>query len=279
MIGTREKSIPLVSVLMPVRNSNKTLEQAISSVLNQTLSNFELIVIDDKSEDDSWEIIRKFALLDKRIRAFRNHKNLQIARTLNNGVKLCRSGFIARMDADDWAYPERLSLQYKFLKKNPMVGIVGGNIEISDQNGKVFSTRSYPTSSDKLKKMFFRYSPFAHPVIMFKKRVFESCNGFDPSMVPAEDIDLWLRMSKNCEFGSIDQTLLKYRISSTSNSNFNLYRVERLTFMVRLKAIKLGYFPSISDIVYNIIQLSTIWITPPVVRVNLYNYLRSRKLI
>lgn len=280
MSGFKKTPLPKVSVLMPVRNSEKTIISAVNSILNQSFVHFELIIIDDFSQDNSWKIILHLAKNDKRIRVFRNSNNLQIARTLNKGVGYCKSELIARMDADDESLPDRLQMQYQYMMKHPKVGIAGANISITDQNGHIFSSRSYPTSSSQLKKMVFRYSPFAHPTVMFRKKIFLDCNGFDPNKVPCEDIDLWLKMGRICEFGSIDKTLLKYRISPASNSNFNLFRVEWITFKIRVEAIfKYRYLPSVGDLIYNFVQFLTLWVTPPDIRITIYNFLRSNRLI
>src|SRR5687768_3299275 len=126
---------PLISVVMPVYNSEKYLSAAIDSILNQTCGDFELLIFDDGSTDDSWKIIKQYAQLDTRIVPFRNDINSGYVVHLNDGVLRANGDFIARMDSDDIALPDRLALQLDFLKNNLHVGVVGtSSIEI-DENG------------------------------------------------------------------------------------------------------------------------------------------------
>ncbi|MCL4415426.1 MAG: glycosyltransferase, partial [Actinobacteria bacterium] len=152
--------------------------QAIASILNQTFKDFELLIIDDSSTDKTRDIIKTYLKKDKRIKLIINKKNIKLASTLNKGIKEAKAEIIARMDPDDISNPDRLITQFNFFKKHPKVAIVGANIQIINTDGKPISTREYPTTSAKLKKIMFRYSPFAHPAIMFRKSTFEQFGCF-----------------------------------------------------------------------------------------------------
>lgn len=274
------KRVPLISVIMPAYNAEAYIERAIKSVLNQTCGDFELIIIDDGSSDKTPEIIKKYKKKDRRIKVIRNTNNLQIAHCLNKGAMLARGDFIARMDADDVSYPKRLELQYALFKKNVKVAIVGADMVIIDKKGRPLFKREYPQSDHELKKVMFRYSPFAHPVIMMKKRVFKEFGGYDTKMVPCEDIDLWFKIGSKYQFANIPHPLLKYTLIQSSNSNKSLRMLELLTFKTRLNAIiKYGYWPNAYDIVYNFGQFVSMWVMPTALRVWLYNILRSNKII
>ncbi len=119
---------PKVTVLMPVYNAEKYLKTAIESILKQTFSDFELLIINDGSTDGSEEIIRSFN--DKRIRLFNNEQNLGIIKTLNKGLNLAKGEYIIRMDADDISLPDRLELQVKYMEENPGIGISGTQARI-----------------------------------------------------------------------------------------------------------------------------------------------------
>ena len=184
------------------------------------------------------------------------------------------------MDADDIAFSNRLELQYKLITSNNKIAVVGANIEIMDESENRMATRKYPTSSKKLKSCLFRYSPFAHPVVVFRKDMFEKVGGYDPKYSPTEDLDLWFRLGSKYEFRSVNKTLLKYRLSVKSSSHSIIRHLELLVFKIRLDAIvKYGYKPSLYDLIYNLFQFSTLWFTPAKYRIKIYNLLRNKNLI
>lgn len=271
---------PLVSVVMPAFNAGRSIRKAIESILNQTLKDFELIVVNDASTDKTSAIVRSYIKKDKRIRLINNAHNLKIANSLNKGVALAESELIARMDADDISHPKRLETQYLFLKARPKVAIVGTNITIADKEGKEIWKRTYPTRSEELKKIMLRYSPFAHPTVMFRKKVFEEFGGYNPQTVPCEDIDFWFKIGVKYNFANIPQTLLQYTLSKGSDNRRNLRRTELLGFKLKINAVQnLGFRPSPYDLVYNLLQFISLWVMPSNTRVTLYNILRSRDLI
>lgn len=271
---------PLITVLMPAYNMEHYIAQAIESILNQTFKNFEFIIIDDASLDKTPSIIKFYMKKDKRIRLITNRKNSKIAWTLNKGIKEAKGEIIARMDPDDISSSDRLLTQFNFLKKHPKVAILGSNIIIINAAGKVISKREYPTTSAKMKDLMFRYSPFAHPVIMFRKNIFEEFGCYDVNMTQAEDLDLWFKIGSKYEFATIPKTLLQYRILPSSGFHNNLKSVEISSFKIKLNAIfKYGYKVSAYDIFYNLIEFILLWFIPDKTRIWSYNYLRSKKLI
>lgn len=271
---------PLVSVIMPTYNSENYIGQAIESILCQTLHDFEFIIVNDASIDKTHSVIQKYMRKDKRIRLVNNDRNLQIAQSLNKGISLAKADFIARMDDDDISLPQRLEKQYIFLQKNKNVAIVGTNILIIDENEKIISKRGYPAKSNDLKKIMFRYSPFAHPTVMFRKKIFQELGGYDPKMVPCEDIDFWFIIGLKYNFGCINEQLLKYRILSAPKSRYDVRETELLGFKIKIKAIlKYGYKPSFYDLIFNLLQFLTLWFFPTHIRIKLYNAFRSRNLI
>ena len=275
-----EKNEPFVSVVMPLFNAEGTVKKAIESILNQTLKNFELVIVNDASKDKTLSLVRSYMQKDSRIKLINNKHNLKIATSLNIGVATASADTIARMDGDDTSHPERLRLQYLFLKKHPDVAIVGSNISIVDKKGKEVWKRVYPTNSKDSKKVMFKYSPFAHPTVMFRKKVFEESGGYNPKMVPCEDIDLWFRIGAKYDFGNIPKTLLKYNLSDISGGQYDIRKTELLGFKIKMNAIKkLGFIPSFYDIAYNLLEFISLWLMPGDLRVRLYNTLRSHRLI
>lgn len=265
---------------MPVFNGDRFIDKAIQSILNQTLKNFEFIIINDASTDRSLQIINKYRRRDKRIILINNKKNIHMSRSINLGIGRAKSDLIARMDQDDIAFPNRLEIEYDFIKSHPNVAIVGSDIITINEFDQVIGKRTYQTKSDSLKRTMFRYSPFAHPTVLMRKKIFEELGCFDPQMVPCEDTEFWFRLGSKYEFASIPRFLLKYRVVVTSLSHKNVRNTEIKGFKIKINAIrKYGYKPSLYDIIYNILQFSTAWLMPSEMRLRLYGFLRSRNLI
>lgn len=275
-----EKNKPLISVIMPAYNAEKYISNAIESILNQTFKKFELIIINDFSTDKTLDIIKSFKKKDPRIEIVNNDMRLDIARTLNKGIDMAKSNMIARMDADDIAFSNRLELQYKLISSSKNIAVVGANIVIMNTSGNETAIRSYPDSSEKLKNCLFKYSPFAHPVVMFRKNIFEEVGRYNPKYSPTEDLDLWFRLGSKYSFGSVPKPLLKYRLYEMSSSHGDLNNLEILVFKIRFDAIiKYGYRPSLIDVIYNLLQFITLWFTPTKYRLTIYNLLRNNNLI
>jgi glycosyltransferase involved in cell wall biosynthesis len=275
-----KKNIPLISVVMPAYNAQKYISPAIKSILDQTFSKFELIIIDDSSTDNTRAIIQSFSKKDSRIKLLTNSSSHNIATILNMGIDAAQSNIIARMDADDIALPNRLELQYKLIHKSKKIAVVGANIIIIDTSGKEIATRKYPQSSKELKRCLFRYSPFAHPVVCFRKDMFEEVGRYNPKYSPTEDLDLWFRLGKKYRFDSVPDFLLQYRVYEKSSSHKIIKELEKLVFEIRIQAItKHGYRPSVYDVSYNVLQFITLWVTPAKLRIALYNTLRNNDLI
>jgi len=274
------KKKPLISVVMPAYNAQKYINSAIESILNQTFKNFELIIVNDCSTDNTINIVNSFIRKDARVKIINNKKRLNIAASLNKGINKASSNIIARMDADDISLPNRLELQYKLINSSKNISVVGANIIVMDIDENEIAIRNYPDSSEKLKACLFRYSPFAHPVACFRRDIFNSVGGYNPKYSPTEDLDLWFRLGVKYKFGSVKKPLLKYRLYRNSSSNQSLKGLEILVFKIRLYAMtKLGYRPSFFDLVYNLLQFTTLWFTPDIYRARIYNFLRSNNLI
>lgn len=211
--------IHLVSVLLPAYNAEAYIAQSIQSILNQTYNNLELIVINDGSTDGTEKIIASFK--DSRIVLINNKENEGLVAVLNKGIAHCKGEFIARMDADDWAYPTRISKQLSYLLKNKLVGICGCNIELWDGN-QILDRWLFPTMDEEIKASLLFKCSFAHPTVMYRKSLFSDYNEvYEKDFFPAEDYKLWVRLSKKTEFHNINQILLRYRITPNQISSCN----------------------------------------------------------
>lgn len=201
--------MPKISVVMPVYNGEKYLREAIDSILNQTFTDFEFIIINDASKDRTEEIIMSYA--DDRIVYLKNEQNLGVAGTLNRGLEVAKGEYIARIDADDIAVPERFSKQVKYMDKHSNVGVLGSDIIIF---GEGLEDREYTFSHKKedAKAGLFFKSSIAHPTVMLRCSILkdnslkytEKYNGF-------EDFALWWNIAKYGDIVVIPECLVKYR--------------------------------------------------------------------
>ena len=199
---------------MPVYNGATYLNEAIESILNQTISDFEFLIIDDCSTDQSINQVKSYN--DPRIKLFVNKKNMGQSKTLNEGLNLAKGKYIARMDQDDISMPERLERQSKFMKDNPDVDVVGTWLQLM---GKYDEILELETKSEDIKMNLLTNENLAHPSVMIRKRVLEKYNFiYDTSYNVAQDYDLWVRMFDFCSFANIPEALIKYRMHDNQNS-------------------------------------------------------------
>lgn len=204
-------TLPLVSVVMPVFNSAKYLGKSLDSVVKQTYSNIEIIVINDGSKDRSSEIIGKFK--DSRIKLINFKRNKGIVSALNKGLDLAKGKYIIRMDSDDIAHKDRVKKQVEFMEAHPKIGVCGSAIKVI---GRKNYTWFPPTNSEDIKLKMFLESPIAHPSVCIRKKILEVNNlRYDVNYEFAEDYKLWVDMSRYCEMANLDDVLLRYRVHST----------------------------------------------------------------
>lgn len=204
---------PLVSVIMGIYNCEDTLEKAVGSIICQSYKNWELIMCDDGSNDNTYEIAKNYEIRDCRIRVIRNKNNMQLAYSLNRCLEVSQGKYVARMDADDISLPMRFEKQISFLESHPEIDVVGSQRIIFDENREygVPECEEFPS-----KKSVLYGAPFAHPTIMMKKHVYDELNGYTVSKktIRAEDLDLWFRFfSLGYKGYNIQEPLLKYHES------------------------------------------------------------------
>ena len=211
---------PLVSVVMPAYNAERHLARAIDSILEQTLEDIELIIVDDCSTDATPKIIADYAAADARVRAIRNQANLGPAGSTNRGVALARAELIAGMDADDISVPSRLRKQVDFLAEHPDVAVVGCYVSHINEDNKMLSlSRTGPSSVAAFHQLRARgeATMVFGGTAMYRKSQFEEAGGFDSTLRAAADIEFCDRMSDLGPIVAIPEPLLLYRVYATSN--------------------------------------------------------------
>lgn len=237
-----------ISVLLPVYNAEKYIDQSIQSILNQTYTNFELLIIDDGSTDNSLSVIQCFD--DTRIKIIQNKKNLGLIKTLNKGIDLAQGKYIARMDADDIAMPNRLEKQIAFLENKPQYALVGtqANFIFGDKLSKALFNME--TKSEVLPVLSLFTCPFIHPSVMIRTDVLKAFR-YDENFRTAEDFELWTRILKKYPCANLPESLLQYRIHdnniSTIQNDKQIDSVRRI-YEANLKYIQMSYTEADLDI-------------------------------
>jgi glycosyltransferase involved in cell wall biosynthesis len=208
-----------VSVIIPVYNAEKYLEDSLYSLLQQTYTNFEVIAINDGSNDRSLEILNFFSSHDGRLKVYSNEYNRGIVYTLNRGLNLSRGDLIARMDADDIAFSNRLEIQVVFLLQNSKVGVLGANFQ---HFGHENTTSILSEYHDQIELDLYFFNPMCHPVIMFRKSILEMNDiRYRDMFSHMEDWDLWFQLIRCTKFHNLNKVLLKYRIEGQNISVIN----------------------------------------------------------
>lgn len=224
---------------MTVYNGEQFLAEAIASILSQTLADFEFLIIDDGSTDASVEVIGSFA--DPRIRLICNERNMGLAFSLNKGLAMARSKYIARMDADDVSRPQRLETQVAFMYANPEVGVCGSWLETFGAESK--KTWRPPADDARIRCEHIFHSDLYHPTVMLRKDLFDRNNlAYNGPWV--EDYDLWVRASQYMRLANIPQTLLLHRMHSDNFGKIFAKEQNQCAQEVRLRQIRqLGIEP------------------------------------
>lgn len=273
------KKQPLVSVVMPAYNSEKYIAEAIESILNQTYKNFEFIIVNDGSTDNTLKIIKKYAKKDKRIKVINNKENLKICKSLNRGITSSKGKYIARVDSDDISLPERFEEQVDFLEKNKEAGVVGADMQIFNGLTKEnISIRKYEKTDEKLRKTIFFYSPFAHPAVMIRKRVLEDLGQYNEEYHDCEDLELWFRIGSKYKFANINKILIKYRFHPNSITIKKMRRMETLSNKLRWKNRKNpSYHFGFKAFIYNSLHFLSIYLIPSKFKLWLFDKIRDKQ--
>ena len=267
---------PTITVLLSVYNAENYVGIAIESILKQSFTDFELIAVDDCSTDKSWDIVQQYMKLDSRVIAKRNEVNLGGCKTLNVGLKLAKGKYIARLDNDDWSYPNRLEKQFDFLEAHPDVGIVGGVMEIMNQHGEVTGKRKYNISDQEIRNKIFRYSPFSHPLVMIRKSILDKVGSYDPTYAPADDYELYFRIGNESQFANLPDVIMRYRLIPSSITFMQTKKMELATINVRNQYSKNpNYNFTLVDKIYNAFQYLSVYIVPSRLKIYLFNLLRN----
>lgn len=216
---------PTVSIILPVYNGEKFIQESIYSILSQTYTDFELIIINDGSIDNTGKLLSTMS--DPRIRVI-TQSNQGIVAALNNGIEHSRGKYIARQDHDDISFRTRIAKQVRFLDENPEYGLIGTWSEVWDENNVFKLMLSLPSTDFFLRERLLFDNPFIHSSVIFRRSLLEICGPYDPEFAGSamEDYELWSRMSNYCKIANLSEILQVYRevsgsITKTKTNNFS----------------------------------------------------------
>jgi glycosyltransferase involved in cell wall biosynthesis len=221
---------PPVCVVMPVYNRSKYIRQSIESVLQQTFSDFEFLIINDGSTDGSLEIIKSFN--DPRIKIV-DQENKGLISTLNIGIALSNTKYIARADPDDiWSDRNKLAKQMEYLSKNPDYVLLGTWAKVVDENDKEISRLTQPENDLKIRSRMLTRCCFIHSSVVFSKEAYSKANGYSEQEKYAEDYGLWLRMGRFGKFANIPEYLVTYRVHQEGVSQQKNFAQSKKSFEI-----------------------------------------------
>lgn len=269
----KQQKNPLVSVVMPIHNAGKFLSESIDSILNQTYTNFELIIVDDASTDKSASILKRYQKkYPKKIRVYSLiHALGQSGDPATEfAISKAKGSYIAKMDGDDVAVPQRLERQVAYLEENKDIFLVGSHAEIIDQNGKKLGVKETPLTSKKIYNSFFLYCNVIHPTIMFR-------NNFSGSFYKIkfpyfnEYYTFFKLMRQGKRFANIAEPLILYRIHGNNDTFSHTREKFKSTLRIRAAFIReCGYVPSLLQLIITFLQTVAVFALPQRVMISIY---------
>lgn len=215
---------PKVSIIMSVFNGQCHLKECIDSILSQTYRDFEFIIINDGSDDQTSEIVKEYN--DSRIRAF-NQENLGLTKSLNRAIGLSSGNYIARIDADEIAMPNRLAAQVEFLDSNPDIGLVGSFYLNTNSSGQLLHKIETPVLDKDIREGLQKTNVIAHGSVMIRKEVFNNVGLYNEDFKYVQDFELWGRICKSYKMHNLPEFLLKRKITDESLSSDRSIMTER----------------------------------------------------
>jgi len=231
---------PAVSVVMAVYNYAQFLNGSVRSILEQTFSNFEFIIVDDGSTDRTSKILERFAREDSRIRVL-SQSNKGLTAALRRGIESSSAPLIARMDGDDISLPRRLELQLRYLEQHPEVVALGGQILLIDPYGGYLGGQERHLVHDAIDAALLTGdgSAMCHPAVMFRRSAYDQAGGYDETYRTAQDLDLFLKLGEIGLLANIDHYSLMYRVHlSSTNSKKYALQLENREKIVRTACVR-----------------------------------------
>ena len=233
--------MPKLSIIICTHNREKLLPRALDSVLSQDFKDFELIIIDDASNDGTEALISSYIARDERIKYFKNDHNLGIAKSRNKGCKIAEGDYIAMLDSDDWWLKnDKLSRQVAILDAKRAVGLVGTGIVLYDTKDNFIKEDIFEAEDKKIRAKILAKNQFAQSSVIFRKEAHLNIGGYDEDLAVCEDLDFWLKIGRRYEFVNIPEALTAYLANPEGISKLDRHRLIKVTDEV-ISRYKLDY--------------------------------------
>lgn len=270
-------SQPLVSVVMPAYNAGVFLVESIESILNQTYPNIEFIIVDDASTDSTAKILRNYKAKYKQITVMRNKKNEGVSSTVRKAIEKAKGEYIARMDADDIALPNRIERQVSYLESHPKTVAVGGQCLLIDKNGTMIGRKTFPTKFEDIYRYSYQFVPIQQPTLMIaRKRLPEDFAYYIDGMNTAEEVELFFKLFQYGKVENLPDWVLLYRMHDKNTSFINIRKTFFLTLLARIKAVyAYNYKPNMKGITITAMQTIIVFLLPQKITLLVYKALRN----
>lgn len=262
-MGTDEMKPPLISIVMSNWNGEIYLRSSIESMLRQTFRDFEYIILDDGSTDNSRNIITQYAKTDSRITPIFFETNRGLTHALNHGIGLARGKYIVRMDSDDISLPDRLEKQIEYMEKpeHAHVGVCGSFCEVIDKQGERVGLKKFPVTDEQIRKAIWYRNPLQHSTTIIRKTCFDTVGLYNPRFMQTEDFELWMRIGSKFHFHNLPEVLLQYRIHG---KNIVVTKQKRMIYQVlkarRIAHRRYGYYMSSRAFLFYIITIASLFV-------------------
>jgi glycosyltransferase involved in cell wall biosynthesis len=240
--------MPKVSVIASVYNGEKSMRDAIESILNQTFNDFEFIIVDDCSDDSTPDILNDYLRRNSRIRIIKNEKNIGLTKSLNKAINEAKGEYIARMDCDDVALSDRLEKQVDYMEKNPDTVLLGTAYYEIDKDGKELAQNQYPSMDHDLRKILIRFNPFCHASVIIRQPALLKAGLYDENISRTQDYDLWFRLANVGKIANLPEYLMKRRYDDNNISIALEDEQLKWAISIRKNAIKKGYYSPLNYI-------------------------------
>ncbi|MDP3998105.1 MAG: glycosyltransferase [bacterium] len=271
-------SKPSVSVIIPVYNGSAFVDEAIQSILDQTYKKLELVIVNDGSTDETLAILKRFKdLHPRKIKVISYVQNLGESAAANIGFAASRGEFIARMDADDISYPDRISKQVTFMTANPGVVVVGSQADVISEKGEIIGKKTFPQYHPSIYRDYGFYHPMMHPSCMFRCKLLPYKNRlWENSHEPNDDYYTLFGLLRFGKFANLPESLIAYRLHGNNKSLQNARKKVFSAMRVRKDAIlNFGYRPGALAVMLNLAQLIGALILPERLIVPAYLLMRG----
>lgn len=245
---------PKISIILPTYNRANKIVIAVKGVIEQSFVDWELIIIDDTSTDDTPVVLEKIKQLDKRIKCLRNEENLGLVRTLNKGLAVSKGKYIARLDDDDeWIDKGKLQKQINYMESHPECVLLGSSFNIVNEDNSNVEVFNPPLDDRSIRNIILSHNPFGHSTVLFKKDVAVALGGYDENLDYTEDYDLWLRLGNKGKLGNLFDVTVKY-IKSNHGMSYNNHQAQ-IRYQYDILKKNWQYYPGKSRAIINFFKI------------------------